>query len=53
MVQAWAGKNVCITACISSEALDYPSFTGLLLFFLFLREVMFWFHSYISSKVYF
>jgi len=51
MVQTCAGKNVCITAYISSEALDCPSFAGLLLLFCFRESWCFGFTAIFHLKV--
>lgn len=49
MVQTCAGKNVCITAYISSKALDCHHLQDCY-FSLSLTELVFWFHSYILSE---
>lgn len=51
MVQTYTGKNVRITAYISSETLDCPSFTGLLLFFCFQASWCFDFTAIFRLKV--
>lgn len=49
MVQTCAGKNVCITAYISSKALDCHRLQDC--YFSLSRTVLvFWFHSCISSE---
>lgn len=49
MVQTCAGKNVCITAYISSKALDCHRLQDCY-FSLSPTELVFWFHSCISSE---